>query len=184
MMRAQRCFSLLSALALSVMQSLSAAPVRQNGTVVHVADGDTVTVLIAGNQQLTVRLASIDAPEEDHEDKARGKIGQPYSAKSKQYLSSLVKGKSVEALCFESDKYGRSVCEIFSDGQSVNRAMVASGWAWANQSARGRYLRDKTLPALEATARQNRAGLWAGKSPPTAPWEWRDVCWKQGRCAQ
>ena len=33
------------------------------GRVVGVHDGDTITLLIAGNRQIKVRLAQIDAPE-------------------------------------------------------------------------------------------------------------------------
>lgn len=161
----------------------TAAPVHRTGRVVYVEDGDTLTVLVTGNQQLKIRLSSIDAPETAHTNKERGRVGQPYSENSQRYLSSLAKGRLVDLQCFELDRHERSVCEIFVDGQSVNRAMVAQGFAWANVSAHGRYLRDKTLPALEATARQNHAGLWAGVAP-VAPWEWRDLCWKQGACGR
>lgn len=176
-------FGAMGLLALCFASAGMAAPSNQSGRVIYVDDGDTLAVLIEGNRQLKIRLSSIDAPEVSHSNKERGRVGQPYSENSKRYLSSLVKGKVVDSECYELDRYGRAVCEIFVDGQSVNRAMVAQGFAWANLSSHGRYLRDKSLPALEATARMNRAGLWAGHSP-VAPWEWRDVCWKQGACGQ
>jgi endonuclease YncB( thermonuclease family) len=153
------------------------------GKVVYVDDGDTVIVLVDGKTQEKVRLSSIDAPESSHTNKEKGRIGQPYSNNSGQYLASLIKGKNVELSCFEPDRYGRNVCEVFFDGKSVNKEMVKQGWAWANMSGGGRYLRDKSLPGLEAQARANRSGLWAGTNP-VAPWEWRDTCWKQGRCSQ
>ncbi len=153
------------------------------GKVVYVDDGDTVVLLVDGRMQMKIRLASIDAPESSHTNKEVGRIGQPYSDNSGKYLASLVKNKNVEAHCFEADRYGRDVCEIFLEGRSVNREMVKQGWAWANVSARGRYLRDKSLPDLEAKARLSRSGLWSGLHP-VAPWEWRDVCWKQGKCVQ
>ena len=49
------------------------------GRVVGVADGDTLTVLDVGRQQIKVRLAEIDAPEKK----------QPYGQRSKQALSDL-----------------------------------------------------------------------------------------------
>lgn len=150
--------------------------------VVYVSDGDTVTILTAEHQQLKVRLASIDAPESSHVNHESGRIGQPFSANSTQHLAGLIKGKMVQAHCFEQDKYARNVCDLFiDDHRSVNQEMVRAGWAWANVSYRGRYLRDKSLLAIEAKARADHSGLWAGRNP-VEPWSWRDVCWQQGQC--
>ena len=154
-----------------------------NGKVVYVDDGDTVVLLVDGQMQLKVRLSSIDAPESSHTNKQTGRIGQPYSKNSGNFLASMVKEKLVRARCFEQDRYGRNVCELFVNGKSVNQEMVKQGWAWANVDAKGRYLRDKTLPSLEQSARASRSGLWAGGSP-VPPWEWRDTCWKKSFCPQ
>lgn len=156
-------------------------PYDATGKVVYVDDGDTLVLLVAGRTQMKIRLSSIDAPESSHTNKGTGRIGQPYSDNSGKYLTSLVKGKQVDAHCFEADLYERDVCELFVNGRSVNKEMVAQGWAWANTAAHGRYLRDKTLPDLEAKARSKHTGLWVGINP-VAPWEWRDACWKQGKC--
>ena len=50
------------------------------GHVIHVADGDTITVL-NGKEQLRIRIAGIDAPERR----------QPYSKQSHEHLSKLVR---------------------------------------------------------------------------------------------
>ena len=50
------------------------------GKVVGIADGDTITVLRDGQEQVKIRLYGIDAPES----------GQPFGKASKQYLSSMV----------------------------------------------------------------------------------------------
>lgn len=151
------------------------------GTVVFVDDGDTVVLLTSAKTQMKIRLASIDAPESSHTKKETGRVGQPYSRNSGAYLETQVKGRNVVAHCFESDKYGRSVCELFVHDRSVNQSMVEQGWAWANLSNQGRYLRDKSLIALQGTAQTHRRGLWAAEKP-IAPWVWRDVCWRQGSC--
>lgn len=166
----------------ALVTSALAAPFDATGKVVYVDDGDTVVLLTYGNEQMKIRLASIDAPESSHTKKETGRIGQPYSANSGKFLADMIKGKFVQAHCFEADRYGRNVCEIFLGGRSINKEMVKHGWAWVNLSAKGRYLRDKSLPALQASAQASRAGLWAA-SNPVPPWEWRDVCWKQGQCA-
>lgn len=176
-------FGLIAAIASVIAFGASATPFEQAGKVVYVDDGDTVVLLVEGNKQKRVRLSSIDAPESSHTNKEKGRIGQPYSEPATKFLASLVKGRPVNARCIELDRYGRSICELFVDGVSVNRQMVEHGWAWANVAAGGRYLRDKNLPALEAKARAARLGLWGGQHP-VEPWEWRNSCWKEGRCAQ
>ena len=156
-------------------------PLEFRGRVVYVDDGDTVIVLNGSNEQVKVRLASIDAPELSHANHEAGRIGQPYADGSKRFLVGLVKGKAVDLKCPDTDRYGRSVCDLFVDGLSVDREMVRQGWAWANEAAGGRYMRDAQVPGLEAEARRERRGLWAGEHP-VPPWEWRRRCWEQGVC--
>ena len=128
--------------------------------VVGVTDGDTLTVLDESNQQHTIRLAEIDAPER----------GQPWGARAKQTLSSLVFGKTVSLQQTDTDRYDRVVARVFADGADINRAMVAQGAAWAYR----RYLNDQALIAVEARARQDRLGLWSLSNTETVePWEWR-----------
>lgn len=166
---------------LSLWSGVMAAQVDTGGKVVYVDDGDTIVVLTSEHSQMKVRLASIDAPESSHTNKERGRVGQPFSDKSGQYLSSMVKGRQVQLHCYEKDKYERDVCDVSVGGQSVNREMVAAGLAWANQAANGRYLRDKSLVQVESDARASRKGLWQGRAP-VAPWEWRKTCWTEGKC--
>lgn len=149
--------------------------------IVYVDDGDTVVGLTASNQQIKVRLASIDAPESSHTNKERGRIGQPFSEKSKRHLEAMVKGKTIDVNCVDADRYGRIVCELFAGGKSVNADLVRAGWAWANTASNGRYLRDRSFLQLQADAQKVRAGLWAGANP-VAPWDWRKQCWEQGVC--
>ncbi len=161
-------------------------PFMVTGKVVLVSDGDTVTILVEGrmtDEPVGVSLSSIDAPESLQDFIDRRVIGQPYSEQSTMFLASTVLGKVVNAHCLEHPRLGSYVCELFVDGKSVNQEMVKQGWAWANVAAGGRYLHDKTLPALEESARASRSGLWADSSP-VAPWQWRDTCWKHGVCTQ
>lgn len=131
-----------------------------SGRVVGITDGDTITVLDEQNQQHTIRLAEIDAPER----------GQPWGDRSRQALSALVFGKSVSVQQTDTDRYGRVVARVFSEGRDVNRAMVEAGAAWAYRE----YLNDNTLIATEARARESRVGLWSMSDAQTvAPWEWR-----------
>lgn len=151
---------------------------RMAVTPVLVKDGDTVQVREFVHD---IRLASIDSPELGH---GRKKPGQAYAQVARKALADLLgNSRSVEAVCYERDRYERPVCDLYADGQSVNRALVASGMAWANQGAGGRYLRDTQLLALEAQAKARGDGLWANPAP-VEPWVWRGACWKDGRCIE
>jgi endonuclease YncB( thermonuclease family) len=148
------------------------------GRIVHVADGDTVT-LLASDGQHRIRLASIDAPELGH---GKEKPGQPFGQAARRSLDGMVAGRMLTARCYEKDRYGRDVCDLPGpDGQTANRAQVAAGYAWANTVRRGEYLRDRGLPDIERAAREAGKGMWAlpGAVPP---WEWRHACWNEGKC--
>jgi endonuclease YncB( thermonuclease family) len=128
------------------------------GRVVGVHDGDTVTLLIAGNQQVKVRLAQIDAPESD----------QAFGQRSKQSLSNMVFNKTVKVEKETIDKYGRTVGTIFVDGLDANSEQVKRGMAWAYR----KYLHDQSLVQAEEEARQSKVGLWSDPNP-MPPWEYR-----------
>lgn len=168
-----------SLLALLGLMSAQAAAYEISGKVVSVADGDTITVL-EGKQRHKIRLASIDAPEKGGSSK---RPGQPFGDASRKFLSELVAGKTVVLTCYEADNYGRHVCDIPLDQGTANQLMVYAGYAWANRQADDKYLRDSTLLALQADARQNKRGLWA-ESDPVAPWVWRVKCWREGQCGR
>jgi endonuclease YncB( thermonuclease family) len=134
------------------------------GRVVGVSDGDTITVLAAGNRQLKVRLDGIDAPESK----------QAFGAKAKQSLSELVYGRTVTVTGSKTDRYGRTVGNVAVDGRDVGLVQIERGNAWFyRQYAReldGDRARD--YERAEVRARADRLGLWADRKP-VEPWEWR-----------
>lgn len=153
----------------------AAASEMMNVVVTGVLDGDTV---IVQNMKQRVRLANIDAPEQAH---GYGKPGQPYSQASTKRLEALLAGGSVRMACYDEDRYQRAICEFFVGSVNINKQMVADGFAWANTSGNGRYLRDKSYLSAQAAAQSARRGLW---NQPAAiePWNWRSDCWKNKVC--
>lgn len=152
------------------------------GRVEHVEDGDTVWLKADGQERIKIRLASIDAPEVGHTRREKGRVAQPYGDAAQRLLEALVRGRSVQLDCPDYDsRFKRPVCTIMLDGTSINAEMVRRGLAWANTSAKGRYLRDRTLLDLQRQAQIQGLGLWAG-AHPIAPWQWRNDCWKEGVC--
>lgn len=157
------------------------------GKVVQVADGDTLTLRGGDGRDAVnhkIRLASIDTPEKKSGSK---RPGQPYARAATQYLADRVAGQVIRLTCYETDRYGRHICDIPLSDQppltTVNQALVLAGFAWANQQAGGKYLRDETLLDLEVEAKAQKRGLWA-EPDPVAPWVWRVQCWREGQCAQ
>ncbi len=73
------------------------------GKVIHVADGDTVTLLTPDKQQVRIRIGGIDAPEK----------AQPFGNRSKQNMDRMAHGKEALADCPKTDRYGRKVCKVW-----------------------------------------------------------------------
>ena len=147
-------FAFLISIALTIA---SPAWADFTGKVVSVADGDSITVL-HGREQVSVRLADIDAPEH----------AQPFSIRSKRALEALVKGQTVLVVERGQDRYHRTLARIYRGDLDVNAEQVRQGMAWVYRH----YSDDRNLAKIEAEARIQRRGLWQG-AKPVPPWEWR-----------
>jgi len=86
----------------TIFLPFSAQAQEHLGRVVGVTDGDTLTLLEPGKQQIKVRLAEIDTPE----------AAQPYGNRAKQELSKLVFGKTITVKVQDTDRYGRTWSRI------------------------------------------------------------------------
>jgi endonuclease YncB( thermonuclease family) len=135
-----------------------------DGKVFSVVDGDTVNILTDSNQQITVRLAGIDAPEKN----------QAYGWAAKQYLSEQIFGKSVRCESNKRDRYGRLVGKILLNGIDVNLQMVSGCHAWHYKDyAKEQTESDRTLYGnAEISSRSRQCGLWQD-SGAVKPWEFR-----------
>lgn len=126
--------------------------------VVGVLDGDTIEVLDREKNRHKVRLAQIDAPEK----------AQPFGAKSKEYLSSLVYKKDVIIDWQQKDRYDRLLAIIHVDKKNINYDMVINGFAWAYE----RYVTDEVYRTAQRHAQTRKVGLWSHPNP-VEPWNWR-----------
>jgi endonuclease YncB( thermonuclease family) len=127
--------------------------------VVGVKDGDTVVLLTAAKEEITVRLSEIDAPERK----------QAFGTVSRTFLSNLIFGKEVKLEKLGKDRYGRTLGFIYlRNGTNVNVEMVKNGMAWQYE----KYSKSVVLKKAQASAKSMKAGLW--RDPyPVAPWEFR-----------
>ncbi len=157
-------FQCLAALVLFLAGNLNASTLQ--GKVVHVADGDTITVLDATNTQHKIRLQGIDAPEK----------AQAFGQRSKQSLHQLVHSKQVTVEFQKKDKYGRAVGKVVYNGLDVCLEQIKLGMAWHYKQYESEQSKeDREIYAqAELSARANAIGLWKDKQP-SPPWKFRKL---------
>ena len=103
--------------------------VRESVTIKSCYDGDTCRTTTGEK----IRLACIDTPE------LRGKRAQSERAKAaRDRLRGMVVGRKVNLRRITTDRYGRTVGELYVGGMNVQQAMVASRhaeiyWKYAHQ---------------------------------------------------
>ncbi|KAA9340536.1 thermonuclease family protein [Adhaeribacter soli] len=131
---------------------------KEGFKVIGVKDGDTVELLM-DNKPVTVRLYGVDCPEKK----------QDFGTQARKFTSDLAYGKFVRLEQKGTDRYGRTIGEIFlPDGKSLNKELVANGYAWYYRA----YANDPQLGYLENDARRLERGLWSQPNP-VAPWDFR-----------
>ncbi len=127
--------------------------------VIHVADGDTITVLNDAKEQIKIRVNGIDCPEK----------GQAFGKKAKQFTKDLVAGEMVMIQPYKHDKYGRTIGDvILGDGRHLSQELVRAGFAWWFF----KYSDDAQLGQLEVEAKIAKVGLWKDRNP-IPPWIYR-----------
>ncbi|MCE2909882.1 MAG: thermonuclease family protein [Betaproteobacteria bacterium] len=131
----------------------------QQGLVVAVTDGDTLTLRLPDGQPVTVRLRDIDAPE----------ICQPWGPEAKAALSDLALNKLAILTPSARDSFGRVVGRVTVEELDVGRRLVEDGHAW---STRVQYDRGP-LVKQERMAKALGRGLHPQVPRAIPPWEWR-----------
>jgi micrococcal nuclease len=124
---------------------------------IRVVDGDTIRAEAKG-KEIKIRLVEIDAPE----------MNQPFGAQSKNFLKRLLYEKDVTLIAQGEDRYGRTLGEIYANGESANALMIKSGFAWVYDI----YVKDSSLYKYQDQAKAENLGLWQAENP-IAPWVWR-----------
>ncbi|RJX42750.1 nuclease [Halonotius aquaticus] len=144
-----------------------------NVTVTRVIDGDTVEIRYANGTTETVRLLGVDTPETPPNTVSPAEFeGIPDTEAGRDHLVSWggnatefaerkLAGTEVRLVVDpESDRrggYGRLLAYIYVDGENFNSLLLSGGYARLYESEF--RLRD-SFAATEATAQQERVGLW------------------------
>mgnify|MGYP001765302886 CR=1 FL=1 len=148
-----------------VVAEKATKPGGQIAKVTYVQDGDGASLQLKDGSSVSCRIAGIDAPETAKP--KHNKPGQPYGEESKKSLQEAILNKEVTLTIVKSakpDKYGRELCEIEIQGQSVGLKQVQEGLAWVYE----RYVsgtEGNALRSAEAQARAFKKGLWADPTP-------------------
>jgi endonuclease YncB( thermonuclease family) len=149
----RRCFGVIAALLVASV-SLSAVAAGRASVVqghVRVVDGDTVAL---GPQR--IRFFGIDAPEST-QICDRGARAWRCGLAAKDMLAQKIGGEPVQCEVKDTDPYGRLVAVCYTArGEDLNAWMVSQGLAIAYTQYSRVYV------GLEARAKANRYGVWAG----------------------
>uniref|UniRef100_UPI00403F6D7D thermonuclease family protein n=1 Tax=Microcoleus sp. OTE_8_concoct_300 TaxID=2964710 RepID=UPI00403F6D7D len=129
-----------------------------------VHDGDTLRVRSSKGEILKVRFACLDAPE----------LKQPLGEEARNHLRSLINeaGGKVKVNIIETDRYGRSVAELWTKKGLLQSQMTASGMAFAYDQYSKNCPNWDAVKSSEKTAIEYKLGVW--RSPNfERPWNWR-----------
>ena len=135
-----------------------------HATVIHVHDGDTLTVARDDGKHVTIRLACVDAPE----------LSQPGGTEARRYLERGTLALIVTVRAGTPDRYGRLAAHIWRGQTHINLDLVKQGEAWVYRDylhALDAKTRDSFFDA-ERNATKTKRGLWAAPNP-VPPWLWR-----------
>ena len=134
---------------------------QTTGKVIKISDGDTITLLLKGNQQKKIRLAEVDCPES----------GQAFGKNAKQFTSAQVFGKTVSFVETKTDRYGRSIAKVYyDDGKYLSKELIKAGMGWWYFS----YSKDASLGKIQENAQYRKVGLWQDVNA-VAPWDYRKM---------
>lgn len=129
-----------------------------------VYDGDTMRVRSRTGAVLKIRFACIDAPE------LKQQLGQESRDTLRSYVNE-VNGK-VKVNIVDTDRYGRSVAEVWTKGGLLQSRMVGSGMAFAYDQYSKNCPNWNAVKSSEKTAIELKLGVWASPNFQK-PWNWR-----------
>ena len=102
-------------------------------------------------------LIGIDAPETSH---GPTEDGQPYGKEARDHINSLVKGKSVRILAIDTDRYDRTLGEMYLGKALINVGMLKEGLAvtyiWSKDD-----INAPTYVSAETKAQKADKGIWS-----------------------
>ena len=123
-----------------------------SGTVISVADGDTVRLKLDSGQTIRVRLEGIDTPER----------GEPFNTQARNATRVMLFDKTVQVKATDVDSYDRLVARLVVNGTRLQ------AWSSCRQASRVTSLASPTIPLWQRRSwpRETRD---EDSGPPVAP---------------
>ena len=119
-----------------------------SGTIISIADGDTVRARLEGSgRTLRIRLEGIDTPER----------GEPFSTQARNATRVMLFNRRVQLKVTDVDRYDRVVARIVLDGKDSSLELVQAGLACHFT----RFANDPLLAKAQLSARTAGRGFWA-----------------------
>jgi len=130
-------------------------------------DGDTLRVRSPNGKILKIRFACIDAPE----------LKQPLGQESRNYLRSMINeaGGKVKVKIINTDRYGRSVAEIWTKSGLLQSRMAAAGMAFAYDQYSKNCPYWDAVKSSEKSAVEFKLGVWKFQGGGQRPWDYRKL---------
>lgn len=125
----------------------------QEGKVLGVSEGDTITILHGGTKQ-EIKLYGIDSPA----------MKQKFGKSAQHFTSEILYNQTVLVKPLAKDQHGRTVGIVYMDGQCLNAELIKAGYAWVDKKSCDRPVCQKWF-RLEKAARIRKIGLWAEENP-------------------
>lgn len=132
--------------------------------IVHIADGDTLTVLGTDKHTYKIRLQGIDAPEKK----------QAFGQICKENLMRLSNNQTAQIEVYKKDRYGRTVAKVSVDSKdlALEQIKMGCGWHYLAYEKEQSPKDQKAYTQAEQQARAAERGLWQD-AKPVAPWDYR-----------
>jgi micrococcal nuclease len=128
--------------------------------VVHVVDGDTLDVLLNGQEE-RLRLIGMDTPETVHPSRPVECFGREASDRAKALLEGQTVRLEADPSQSRVDRYGRLLRYVWlPDGRMFNYEMIRQGYAF-EYTYNNPYAYQQAFQEAQSSAREQQRGLWA-----------------------
>ncbi len=124
----------------------------------RVIDGNTIEVVTAEDDIITVKLKDVDSPE----------LGQKFAEEARSFTKRKLQNREVYVRILGKDRWGNHVATVqLSKSKTLSHELLRQGLAWRDYRCN-----DESLAIIEENARASKEGLWEEESP-TPPWVFR-----------